>query len=342
MSKLLLIGSLKNKKDPSKTGGTVVLFELLLNELNERKIVFDVIDTLKENYPNPTIAYLFTSFKLIKHFGKYEFISLQATNNSLILLGPIMVFLSKLFKKKTSIRKFAGDLDSVYKNSNFLKKFIIRYVLKNTNVNFFETKYLVNYFHKFNKNTYWFPNVRKQVITPKIPRSFNKRFIYIGTINEEKGIDEIIAISDQLNDDYYTLDLYGPILESKYTEELFQQKKVNYGGSLNPTDVIDVLDSYDVLILPSYREGYPGVIIEAFSLGIPVIATRLQGIMEMVQDGMNGLLIDVKESAQLKNAIESINHETYAVLSENALKSFSNFNSEEQTNLFLKRIGIEM
>lgn len=341
MPKLLLIGSLTNKKDPLKTGGTVVLFELLVNELKERKIVFDVIDTLKENYPNPTIAYLFTSFKLIKNFGKYEFISLQATNNSLILLGPIMVFLSKLHKKKTSMRKFAGNLDVAYKNSNFLKKMIIRYVLKNTNINFFETKYLVDYFYKFNKNTYWFPNVREQVIIPKIPRSFNKRFIYIGTINEEKGIDEIIAISDQLDDDY-TLDLYGPILESKYSKELFQQKKVNYRGSLNPTDVIDVLDSYDVLILPSYREGYPGVIIEAFSLAIPVITTKLEGIMEMVQHSINGLLIDVKDSKQLQNAIESIDNEYYAILSENALKSFPSFDSQVQTNLFLKKIGLDV
>jgi hypothetical protein len=50
----------------------------------------------------------------------------------------------------------------------------------------------------------------------------------------------------------------------------------------------------------------------------------------------------VKDSSQLKYAIESINNEKYVVLSENALKSFSNFNSEEQTNLFLKRIGIEI
>lgn len=341
MTKLLLIGPLSNKNDETNIGGVTILFELLLSELRTKKIEFDVIDTLKDNYPNAAVAFFASAFKLIVKFRKYDHVSLQASNNSLMLLGPIMVLLSKIYNKKISMRKFAGNLDVAYEKSNFLKKMLIRYVLKNTDINFFETKYLIDYFYTFNSNTYWFPNVRQQILIPQMPRKFNKRFIYIGTINKEKGIDEIIEMIDQLDDDY-TLDLYGPILESKYEEIQFEESKVNYCGHLHPENVLATLNTYDVLILPSYREGYPGVIIEAFSLGIPVIATKLQGIMEMVQDGMNGLLIDVKESSQLKNAIESINHEKYAVLSENALKSFSNFNSEEQTNLFLKRIGIEI
>jgi glycosyltransferase involved in cell wall biosynthesis len=341
MSKLLLIGPLSNKNDETNIGGVTILFELLLSEVRRKNIEFDVIDTLKDNYPNAAFAFFSSAFKLMVRFRKYDYISLQASNNSLVLLGPIMVLLSKIYNKKTSMRKFAGNLDVVYEKSNFFKKMLIRYVLKNTDINFFETKYLMDYFYKFNSNTYWFPNVRQQMLIPEMPRKFSKRFIYIGTINKEKGIDEIIEIIGQLDDDY-TLDLYGPIMESKYAEIQFEESKVNYCGHLHPDSVPMVLNTYDVLILPSYREGYPGVVIEAFSLGIPVIATKLQGIMEMVQDGINGLLVNVKDSSQLKYAIESINNEKYVVLSENALKSFSNFNSEEQTNLFLKRIGIEI
>lgn len=341
MSKLLLIGPLTNKNDETNTGGVVILFELLLSELRTKKIEFDVIDTLKGNYPNRAIAFFSSAYKLIVQFRKYDYISLQASNNSLVILGPIMVILSKIYNKKISMRKFAGNLDVVYQKSNFFKKMLIRYVLKNMDINFFETKYLIDYFYNLNANTYWFPNVRRQMLIPKMPRKFNQRFAYIGTINKEKGIDEIIEIVDKL-DDTYILDLYGPIVESKYTNINFQKRKVNYRGHLHPNSVTETLNNYDVLILPSHREGYPGVIIEAFSLGIPVIATKLEGIMEMVQDGVNGILIDVKDSQQLKNAIESIDNEYYAVLSENALKSFPNFDSQEQTSLFLKRIGLDI
>lgn len=341
MPKLLLIGPLRNKNDVTNTGGVTILFELLLSELRTKGIEFDVIDTLKDNYPNPATAFFSSALKLITQFHKYDHISLQASNNSLVLLGPVMILLSKIYNKKTSMRKFAGNLNVVYEKSNFFKKMTIRYVLKNMDVNFFETKYLVDYFHKFNNNTYWFPNVRQQILIPKLPKNFSKRFIYIGTINKEKGIDEIVKIASELDDDY-TLDLFGPILEKKYAKKYFHENKTNYYGHLHPDRVTEVLNTYDILILPSYREGYPGVIIEAFSLGIPVIVTKLEGIKEMVTHNYNGLLIDLKNSQQLKSAIESVDQEGYQTLSNNALKSFSNFNSKEQTYLFLKKIGIDV
>ena len=338
MSKLLLIGPLTNKKDSSKTGGTVVLFELLLNELEEKKITFNVIDTLKTNYSNLFVAYLSITFQLLKQIKNHEYISLHATANSLITIGPIMVLLSKIFNRKTSVRKFAGNFHEIYQNSNKIKKKLIKYVLKNSSINFFETKYLVEYFSKFNKHTYWFPNVRRPELVPVLPRQYRKRFIYIGSIIEEKGIDEIIEVVNMLDDDY-TVDLYGPIIDKKYSKDFFKKQNINYKGSLISTDVTKVMNNYDVLILPSYREGYPGVIIEAFSLGIPPIVTKLDGIMEMVEDHKNALLIDVKSSDQLFRAIMSFDKINYALLSQNALKSFDNFNSFKQTELFLSRIG---
>ena len=114
---------------------------------------------------------------------------------------------------------------------------------------------------------------------------------------------------------------------------------INYKGALNSNEVLTIMDKYNVLILPSHREGYPGVIIEAFALGIPVIATKLSGIMEMCQDNKNALLIDVKKPQQLLNAIKSINKEQYFHLQQEAAKTFINFNSQIQTNLYLKKIN---
>ena len=137
------------------------------------------------------------------------------------------------------------------------------------------------------------------------------------------------------------IDIYGPIVDKKYSQEYFKKNNVSYNGALESYAVPEVLNEYDVLLLPTYwsAEGYPGIIIEAFSLGIPIITTKLDGIMEMVEDHKNGLLIDVKRSDQLFNAIMSFDKIDYALLSQNALKSFDNFNSFKQTELFLSRIG---
>ena len=172
-----------------------------------------------------------------------------------------------------------------------------------------------------------------------MPRNFNKRFVYIGTVNEEKGIEELIEVAKQL-DETYTLDVYGPLIEKKYSEEYFEKHLVSYKGALVPDGVIHVMNNYDMLILPSYREGYPGVVIEAFSLGIPVIATRLTGIMEMIDDYQNGILIEPKKSKQLLNAILAIDENNYGSFSENAFASYDNFDSHLQTEKFLKLTGI--
>lgn len=341
MSKLLLIGPLENKYDLSRTGGTIVLFELLLNELRERNIDFEVIDLSKANYSNSLIAFLSILFQVLRKIKYNEQISLHATANSLILIGPVIVFLSKIFHRKISVRKFAGNFNAIYHNSNFIKKKLIKYVLKNSAINFFETKYLVDFFKKYNEHTYWFPNVRRLDLSPSLPRQYRKRFIYVGNIVEEKGIDEIIEAVNML-DDEYTIDLYGTIIDKKYSKKEFKNQNINYRGSLSSDNVLGVMNNYDVLILPSYREGYPGVIIEAFSLGIPAITTRLEGIMEMVHDRKNGLLINVKSSKELKEAMMSLNEEEYWNLSKNALESFHSFDSNIQTSLFLKRIGINV
>ncbi len=343
MKKLLLIGPLANKKDPSKSGGVVVLFELLLNELRKKEIEFDVIDTLKENYANPLHAFLLISFTLARRIKNYEHISLQATANSFIMIGPLMILLAKFYKKRTSMRKFAGNFDLIYERGGWLKQSIIRYVLKNSDAVFFETQYLVEHFSSFNPNIHWFPNVRSATLTPNLPRSYSKRLVYVGTINEEKGMNELVSLSKRL-DASYTLDIYGPIIDAKYSKEMFERSGVNYKGALSPEKVVELINSYDVLLLPTFwkGEGYPGVIIEAFSLGLPVVATRLKGIMEMVQEGENGKLIDAKNIQQLFDAVESIDESNYAQMSQNAFQSFSKFDSKAQTEKYLEKTGTDV
>ncbi len=339
MSKILLIGSRQNKFDSTDTGGVSILFELLISELEKRGIDFIVVDTLSANYGGKGKTLLYSLYYIFKNIRNVDYVSLHALRNSYLSLGPILVVLSKIFKKNLSIRIFAGDFEDKYLTSNYIQKFLIRFILKNSNSVFFELKHLVYTFKKYNKNTYWFPNVRDEKIQKNKKRTFRKRFVYIGSINKEKGIDELCQAIKWLDKDY-TVDLYGPIKYDyeKYSDSYFKQLGINYKGALKSDEVLDVMDRYDVLILPSYKEGYPGVIIEAFALGIPVIATKLPGIMEMCEHNQNSILIDSKSSQQLLEAIKSIDDKIYSHLQKGAIKSFSNFNSRIQTNLFLKHI----
>ncbi len=341
MPSLLLLGPGTNKQDPSKTGGVIVLFEDLIKQCDALNIEYEVVDTNKSNYPNKVIAFAMILFFSLIKIPKARHISIHGTANDYLMIAPGIVFISKLFGKKISLRKFAGNFDVLYDNFSNIQKKIVDYVLSKSDFNFFETKYLIKKFKSQNEQTFWFPNVRKK---PGFKRegNYQKKFIFIGQVKEEKGVKEILEVSNLL-DDTYTFDIYGNKFENMNSID-FNQYKANYKGSIPPENVLKILFQYDVLLLPTYwkGEGYPGVIIEAFSLGVPVIATKLKGIMEMIEDKKNGLLIDVKSIKQFEKAIMGIKEEQYSDLSRNALKSFSDYDSLQQTSLFLKRIGINV
>ena len=69
------------------------------------------------------------------------------------------------------------------------------------------------------------------------------------------------------------------------------------------TDVMELLSLMDVLVLPSHREGYPRVVMEAAAMGIPTVVTDIRGSREAVDDGRTGLIVPLKKPRALAGAI---------------------------------------
>jgi len=339
MKNLLLLGPCTNRARPELTGGVIVLFEQLLSDLDRSGISYDVIDLNSKNYSSKFSATLFIYLSIIKKISSFKHISIHGTASVYFTIAPLVILLSKLLNKKTSLRKFAGNFHQYYDNSGFVKRAILRWVLRKADMLFFETKYLVEYFSKINPRSFWFPNVRSDKIKPILPRVFTKRFVFISHVCKGKGIDQILEASISA-DDSYTIDIYGPITEKEYTPDHFIGYKAKYKGALKSDRVLEILNTYDVLLLPSYRseEGYPGIIIEAYSLGIPVISTNLLAINEICENGKEGILVEPKNSRQLTEAILSVNDQNYEIYSENAYKKFHLFRSDVHTRQFIKYI----
>ncbi len=332
--KYLMIGPCKSSKSNHKTGGVIVLFENILEYCRKYDYDHIVIDTNKSNYPNKLIAYFSILYFITIHISKVSHVSLHGTAKDYVMIAPYVTFLGKIFNKHVSLRKFAGNFNTIYENASFLKKYIIRKILQSASVNFFETKYLVEYFKKFNKSTYWFPNVRNKndFLTDE---NYEKKFIFVGAVSKEKGIEVLCQASTLLSSEYQ-IDIYGT-LGDDFSVEYFKNYNVQYKGSLASSQVVETMSAYNILLLPSFREGYPGVIIEAFSVGMPVIASKLEGIEEMVEQE-SGMLIDTGNPKQLKEAIESMNQNMYTIGRSAAIKQFEKFDSDIQTNLFFERL----
>lgn len=325
---MLLFGKQYTKNNKDKIGGVIKLFELFKEELSFNKIDYEVVDLNWRNYNNPLFAYIYIFYSAMFKTNKHTSISFHGTANEFIYLAPIVVCIGKLFQKKVSLRKFAGNFDEIYSNSGLLKKWAIEYSLRNSSNNFFETKYLVSYFSKFNTATYWFPNVRRKN-NYSSNLVYNKRYIFVGHVTNEKGIRELVEAFSKLGSGF-SLGIYGP-LGDNFIEENFNIQNISYNGVLAPENVCKTMKEYDVLVLPSYREGYPGVIIEAFSVGIPVIASSLESISEMVTENVNGKLIRPRSADAIVASVLSLDVDTVSKLKKNATKSFALFDSKKIT-----------
>lgn len=71
-------------------------------------------------------------------------------------------------------------------------------------------------------------------------------------------------------------------------------------------DMLPLLAAAEIVVLPSYREGTPRILIEAAAMGIPIVATDIAGCRGLVQDGVNGFLVPVKDAPALATALQRL------------------------------------
>ncbi len=133
----------------------------------------------------------------------------------------------------------------------------------------------------------------------------------IGTIANfypTKGLEYLIQAADYLNDDDSVFFIVGdgelrPELE-KMIREKGLERKVFLLGQI--PDAYRLLPAFDVFVLPSVKEGFPWALIEAMSAKLPVIATEVGAVTEIVDDHKNGLLVKPKDPAGLADKIKEV------------------------------------
>ena len=135
-------------------------------------------------------------------------------------------------------------------------------------------------------------------------------FVYVGRIVKDKGINELVSAFLRLNKERFDtrLVLVGPY-EDRFVPVLPETKRmideceaIETVG--NQDDVRPFYEKADVLVFPSYREGFPNVVIEAGAMGLPSIVTDINGSREIVTDGENGVIIPSQDEERLYEAMK--------------------------------------
>lgn len=148
------------------------------------------------------------------------------------------------------------------------------------------------------------------------PSSGELHIICVGRLSPEKGQAGLIEALAMLRDREVPCDLTlvgdGPDEEQirALVDERGLTGQVHFAGRLDEPSTLARIATADILALPSFMEGLPVVLMEALALRVPVVATRVAGIPELVEDGMTGLLFDPADWAGLAEAIARLAHDS--------------------------------
>lgn len=136
------------------------------------------------------------------------------------------------------------------------------------------------------------------------------RFLLIARLLRDKGVQEYVDAARMIHKTYPEAEchLVGPIdtnpdaISESEIHAWQDAGHVIWHGA--QSDVRPFIASAHVYVLPSYREGTPRSVLEAMSMGRPIITTDAPGCRETVEEGVNGFLVPVREAEPLANAME--------------------------------------
>lgn len=135
----------------------------------------------------------------------------------------------------------------------------------------------------------------------KIINNDIKNILFVGRITKNKGCFEIIQMAKRMKN--INFKLIGSI-----TEEIKQCKtgeNVTFTGEVSKDVVIEEMKKSDLLLFPSYSEGFPLVILESMALGLPIITTPVGAIPDMLED-KGGAYIEINNLDDMEEKIESL------------------------------------
>ena len=337
---MLVVARKFDKYYPSSIGGVIVSSESLLKYLHKNNVKFDFVDTNKKKYLCNTIAVFIIILNIFKKINKNNHIALNLNEKELFLLGPLVLIASRILRKSISLRVFGGNLNILFEK-NIFTRCLLSLLLRNVNILFLQTKFLVRYFPY--KNVRFLPTCRNNCNTKlssinTLPRKYSGKLVFIGQIKESKGVNIILNALKVL--DNCVLDFYGPLVD--FSQQQLDTSNTFYRGQLHHSLTIPTLSEYDFLVFPTFHsgEGYPGVIIESYAAGTPVITTNWMSIPELVTHGKSGLLIEPKSSNALIEILLNIECNSYSYMRKYAALEFKNYECENVYNSYLKNINI--
>jgi glycosyltransferase involved in cell wall biosynthesis len=247
-----------------------------------------------------------------------EVVHIHGSHGASVYRKSVIIFLAKkVFSKKVIYHLHASSFDIYYQKGSGFYKWLCNKSIKAVDVVIALSPKWYDYYNETFapdtlitlKNVIPYPDL--STIQPS--RVGGKiRFLFLGRVGDRKGIFDVLnvvknnrqawagRVEIQIGGDG-EVDRLKSIIANNGLEDI-----VKYIGWVDGTLKHKALSSADVLLLPSYNEGLPISILEALSYGVPVIASNVGGIPEVVKNQVNGFLLTPGDLPAIEHAINEM------------------------------------
>ena len=324
-------------------GGQTFACKSLINSPLKEKVDFILIDSTMRSLPAPNIVMRSLSGlkRLVEFLYKLSTKEIQtvlifsSAGLSLIEKG-IMSVIASYFGKRVLVAPRSGLIVDDINSSPFLKKGL-ELLLSNSNIIICQSQQWKKFYQRFTgfednrflvvKNwidvSEYSPQIRKN--------SENINILFMGWIERNKGIIELLeAVSIHRNElRGVKFFICGGGSKTSDVKEYIKKENLDdffiLKGWVTGKEKMSILEQSDILILPSYREGLPNVILEAMASGCAVIANPVGSIPDVIDDGNNGILLASNNPSDIGESIITLvkDGKLRKKIAENALDSIS-------------------
>lgn len=304
----------------NKNFGWNINSEANISCIKQNLIISDGKSSLKK-----VINYVYTFFKAFSVARKHTFFYLFIPGNISLIYALVLILLNRKF--------------GLYIRGDFFKtKFhhLYRYIIRKSSFSIVTSNYLKGQVKPLNENiTLVVPMIMTSATDLQGERSLPVgrpiKYLFVGRPSKDKGIEELIEAINILKLDNFDFQLeivgdYDKVANDFLRETIIEyglEDYINFSGfTNNPKELKNIFECSDVFVLPSHHEGFPRVVYEAMTFGLPMVLTNLPSYKHTLDYNVNCEFVEVRNSHSLYEGMKSIatDAKKYNLYSSNGLK----------------------
>lgn len=333
MSDILFVGPI------AKMGGPAIKNKILVENLQKMASikVWNTYDKSMKARLGAVVAIL---------FSKQKFTIIAVSRKGRNLLYPVMRLRHMISKSQYACVVIGGQAVGSFRNKSSIR------ALQSADIVTVETEGLKSQMEEAYglKNVHWMPNYKelKSDIPHVNQRSFNLptlRMIFLSSMRDLKGVRTLYDAFRKCRESGLNveLDYYGPLKEdfdNSLLEDIDKTEGVRYCGVVDNDNVLSIMSQYQIFVFPTEypHEGFPAVLVEAQSVGLPVIASDINYNGEIVKDNENGLIFKSGIVDQLAEKISYCykNRRELSVISRRNIITAQRYDAEKVIGTFAR------